>query len=100
MIIMKTKLLIALAFCALLLCGCASKISEVKNEKYIGKTVTLTGTVENTIKIGSLSGYTLKDETGTIGVSSETLPKEGDKITVSGVLIKDTIFGYYVKVTE
>jgi len=99
MIIMKTKLLIALAFCTLLLIGCASKISEVKNEKYMGKTVTLTGTVENTIKIGSLSGYTLKDDTGTIGVSSETLPKEGDKITISGVLIKDTILGYYIKVT-
>jgi len=92
--------LIALAFCTLLLCGCASKISEVKNEKYIGKTVILTGTVENTIKIGSLSGYSLKDDTGTIGVSSETLPTEGDKITVSGVLIKDTIFGYYIKVVE
>jgi hypothetical protein len=53
--------------------------------------------VKNSVKIGSLSGFTLEDETGSISVRSDELPKEGVKVTVSGVLMKDTIFGYYIQ---
>ena len=82
----------------LLLTACASSIEEVKNPDNVGKKVTVSGTVKTTFKLGSLSGYILEDETGSISVSSEELPKEGVKKTVRGTLIKDTIFGYYVKV--
>jgi len=74
-------------------------ISEVKNEENIGEKVIVRGEVKTVIKIGGLSGYTLEDETGTIGVSSDDLPVEGEKITVRGTLMRDTIFGYYVKVS-
>lgn len=80
-----------------LITGCTKDISEVKSSDYEGKKVTVSGTVDNTIKIGTLSGYTLKDDTGSISVSSEILPAKGDTITVSGTLIRDTIFGYYIK---
>jgi cytochrome c-type biogenesis protein CcmE len=77
----------------------ASKIADIKNEAHVGKSVTVRGIVESTIKLGSLSGYTLKDDTDTIAVSSEQLPKEGDTITVTGTLMHDTLFGYYIKVS-
>ena len=94
-IILKIMSLLAVLF---LLAACASSIEEVKNPDNVGKKVTVSGTVKTTFKLGSLSGYTLEDETGSISVSSEELPKEGTKKRVTGVLIKDTIFGYYVKV--
>lgn len=74
------------------------KISEVKNEENIGKTVSVKGEVKNVIKIGGLSGYTLEDETGSIAVSSNELPEEGESKSVRGTLIRDTLFGYYIKV--
>ena len=76
-----------------------NKITDIKNEDHVGKTVTVRGIVQTTIKIGSLSGYTLKDNTDTIAVSSQQLPKEGETITVSGTLIHDTLLGYYIKVS-
>ncbi|MGV8151234.1 MAG: hypothetical protein ACP5NV_05910 [Candidatus Woesearchaeota archaeon] len=76
------------------------KISDVKNDDLVGEKVTVRGIVDSTIKIGSISGYVLSDDSGTIAVSSESLPVEGKELTVSGVLIKDTLFGYYIKVND
>ncbi len=74
------------------------KISDVKTQDNVGKVVKVRGEVKSVIKIGQLSGYTLEDASGTIAVSSEDLPKEGDTMTVKGTLIKDTLLGYYIKV--
>jgi aspartyl/asparaginyl-tRNA synthetase len=83
----------------LLISGCMSTmIEDVKSKDNIGKKVTVFGTVQNTIKLGELSGYTLEDETATIAVSSESLPKEGTEIRVTGILVKDTLLGYYIQV--
>jgi RecJ-like exonuclease len=76
----------------------AQNIEDVKTEEHVGKTISVRGEVKNVIKIGELSAYILEDETGTIGVSTEDLPKEGDKVTARGTLIRDTLFGYYIKV--
>lgn len=78
----------------------AQKISDIKNPDNVGKNVRVRGEVETTIKIGQLSGYTLSDESGSIAVSAEKLPREGDTINVRGVLIRDSIFGYYIKADE
>ena len=95
---MRKIICILMVFLVLGLVGCTQKISEVKSPDYVGKTVTVSGTVKNSIKIGPLSGFTLvEDDDNSISVSSETLPAEGKKVTVQGVLIKDTIFGYYIK---
>ncbi|MBU0535380.1 MAG: hypothetical protein KKE20_00280 [Nanoarchaeota archaeon] len=89
--------IILLALCVMLiLVGCAKDINDVKTQENIGKKVTVSGTVEQTVKLGKLSGYIIKDETGSIGVSSQSLPAEGSKITVKGVLMKDTLLGYYI----
>jgi len=96
---MKKIILILLVISLVVISGCSQSIAEVKDEDHIGKTIMIRGTVENTIKIGQLSGYTLKDTAGdTIGVSTDDLPIEGDIITVKGVLMKDTLFGYYILV--
>lgn len=92
-------LLSGLLIMVIFISGCtATTIENVKNPDNVGKKVTIYGAVQNTIKIGALSGYTLKDETGTISVSSKNLPKEGNEIRVTGILMKDTILGYYIKV--
>ncbi len=73
-------------------------ISEIKNEKYIDKKVIVRGTVEHTLKIGELSGYTLRDKNGdTIPVSSDTLPKEGSTKTTYGTLRERSLIGYYIE---
>ncbi len=88
---------LSLILCTILLIGCVPKsIAEIKNEQYVGKTVTVNGKVGNSFKIGQLSGYTISDSTGDIGVKSSTLPVEGSEITVKGTLMKDSIFGYYI----
>lgn len=98
---MKTKkiiLLLCLLLTTLLIYGCkVTTIKDVKNPDFVGKKVTISGTVQNTIKLGGISGYTIKDDTDTISISSENLPTEGTKTKVTGVLLKDTIFGYYIK---
>ena len=91
--------IIIIALVAFFMLGSVGKIADIKNEDHVGKTVTVMGAVQNTVKIGSLSGYTLKDDTDTIAVSSEQLPKEGDTVTVTGTLMHDTLFGYYIKVS-
>ncbi|MBD3314064.1 hypothetical protein GF345_06485 [Candidatus Woesearchaeota archaeon] len=94
--IMKCLLICIIMSSMLIIAGCAQDISEVKQQDNVGDTVTVKGTVQNTIKLGKLSGYQVKDETGTIGVSSEALPAEGSEVTVKGTLIKDTLLGYYI----
>ncbi len=95
------KILVVLVLFGLLFVATAcsaQKIVDVKTADNVGKKVTVSGIVESTIKLGSISGYVLKDDTGKISVSSENLPKEGDSIKVTGTLVKDTILGYYIKV--
>ena len=83
---------------SLLLAGCTANIADIKDESHVGKTVVVKGTVENTIKIGKLSGYSLVDSRGDkISVSSASLPEEGKQVTIKGVLMKDTLLGYYIK---
>lgn len=73
-------------------------IREIKNEDYIGKKVSVRGTVESTLKIGQLSGYTLRDKNGDkIPVASDTLPKEGTTKTTSGILRRNILIGYYIE---
>ena len=93
----KSILLVLSIVSLLLLTGCTTSISEIKNPEYVGKTVSVKGTAENSIKIGKLSGYTLVDSNGDkIGVSTTNLPSEGEKVTVKGTLMKDTFFGYFI----
>ncbi|MGE0793204.1 MAG: hypothetical protein AB7V77_03440 [Candidatus Woesearchaeota archaeon] len=81
----------------LFLVGCGvDKISDIKSSDYVGKKVTVSGVVENTIKLGDLSGYTISDGDESIFVSSDALPKEGTNERVSGILMKN-LLGYYIQ---
>jgi hypothetical protein len=91
------KKLIALS-CLLLMVGCTGiqTISEVKDEDNINLQVTIRGNVSSSVKLGELSGYTITDDTGSIFVSSDSLPAEGSIIIVTGELER-TILGYYIE---
>ena len=98
---MKKIFLILFIVFALVFAGCTQAIKDIKKEEMKGKTVTVEGMVKNTIKLGKISGYTIVDQNkDEIGVASQKLPLEGEKITISGILIKDTLLGYYIKIEE
>lgn len=90
---------------AILATACAPmSVSDLAQNKakYEGKSVSVSGIVKNTLKIGDLSGYTLQDKEtdDVIAVRSDSLPAEGKETTAKGILIKDTLFGYYIKADE
>ena len=97
---MRIAIILALC-CSILLFGCIGETTSAKDladnpASYVGKEITVKGTVENTFKLGKLSGYKLSEGNASITVSSEALPAEGKEITVEGTWIKDSIFGYYL----
>jgi len=97
---MRIAIILALC-CSFLLLGCIGGTMSVKDlsenpADYVGKEMAVKGTVENTFKLGKLSGYKLTQGNASITVSSETLPAEGKELTVEGTWIKDSIFGYYL----
>lgn len=88
----------------LLLFGCigSTPLKDLgqKPADFVGKKITVSGTVENPIRLGTLSGYTLTEGNYSIIVSSQSLPADGKKMTVTGTWMKDTIFGYYLLAEE
>ena len=98
-IIKNVARVILLVVAVAIVSGCVmqTSIEDAKNLENVGGLVVVSGTVQNTIKIGELSGYIIEDETGSIGVSSESLPEEGTNIRVRGTLNRDTLLGYYIK---
>lgn len=92
------RLLIALALVTtLLLAGCTTSVEDAKTPEKVGDAVTVTGTAQAPMRIGLLSGYVLEGETGTIPVATADLPEAGEKVTVRGTVMRDTLLGYYLK---
>jgi len=89
-----------------LLFGCVFtpqvKISDIKEnpDEYVGEKVMVAGTVENSFKLGKLSGFTLDDGTGEIFVAADRLPKEGSNTIVSGTVMKEFLVGHYILADE
>ena len=99
---MKRKNIFLIGFLSIFLilfAGCSTqKISEIKNDDFIGKEVKVKGVVQDTIKIGELSGYVIKDDAGdSISVSSKDLPTEGKEVIAKGTLKKALLIGYYIE---
>jgi uncharacterized protein YcfL len=93
------KVLLMILLVAVFLVGCTTSIKDIKDnpDKYMGESVIVKGVSSASIKIGQLSGFTLTEKDGSkISVSSEELPKDGDKVSVKGVVMKDTLFGVYI----
>lgn len=78
-------------------CGVVS-LKELKEnpEKYMGKEIYVRGIVKNTVKIGSLSGFSLTEGNYSIIVRSDELPAEGKKVTVQGTVMKEMLIGHYI----
>ncbi|MCX8193942.1 MAG: hypothetical protein N3G19_01085 [Candidatus Pacearchaeota archaeon] len=99
---MKTKifaLLFLLLVAVFLISGCGVvNVKELKEnpEKYFGKEIYAKGIVKNTIKIGSLSGFSLTEGNYSIPVKSDKLPAESKTATVQGTLMKEALVGYYI----
>ncbi|MFP4403382.1 MAG: hypothetical protein ACLFPJ_03465 [Candidatus Woesearchaeota archaeon] len=85
-------------FLFVLLAGCATQnIEDIKSEEYIGERVSVRGIVEGSVDIGDFSGYLIVDDDEKIGVVSDDIPDEGEEVLVRGTLMRDTIFGYYIR---
>lgn len=76
-----------------LLAGCSSlfatKIGDILADprRYDGREVTIAGTVTDTTNLLVAKFFTVEDRTGKIVVVTERpLPREGDRITVTGVV--------------
>lgn len=96
---MSRQLLVVVVLVLMLLVSCtfaSTPIAEVKQPAYVGTRVTVSGDVVTSIKIGALSGYTLRDDTGTISVASKSVPAEGSRVTASGILRTGPFLGYYI----
>lgn len=91
---MKKTFLYALSVLVLLsLFGCmglgTTKIADIKNNprNYVGKEVTVSGTVTRTFSLFVIKYFTLNDNTGEITVITERpLPREGQQLKVKGVV--------------
>lgn len=83
---------------ALFLTACTTSIQDVQTSENVNHEVVIKGIVENTLKLGSFSGYTLTDNSGSIFVASEAIPAEGDNVKVKGTLQENILIGYYLEV--
>ncbi|MFA5175765.1 MAG: hypothetical protein WC413_00695 [Candidatus Nanoarchaeia archaeon] len=92
---MKKILIILLILSIFLVSGCVKPISEVKDDKYINKTVKVLGQVNN--KVGSIeaSGFSLIDNETYILIQSKFMPDKGSNVTVKGILNKGKS-GYWI----
>ena len=93
--------LFGLALFGMLFFGCLMQTTKIRDilddpDSFVGKEVKVKGVVEASVKIGQLSGFRVNDNTGMIGVRSDTLPPEGSVVTVVGTVADDTIFGHYI----
>ncbi|MFW5990923.1 MAG: hypothetical protein ACOCQX_01710 [Candidatus Nanoarchaeia archaeon] len=92
------KRLILMALALILITGCSQSIEQIKSEDYVGEQVTVKGEVKKSLKIGDVSGFRLEDDkNNSIKVGSEKLPQEGNTVTVTGVLMDDSLMGYYIQ---
>lgn len=91
----KLLILVLLVVLVFSLTACSTNIKDVQTKDNVGNKVVVTGTAGSGIALGSLSGYMLTDDTGSIFVSTKNLPDEGDKKIVRGILEKN-LLGYYI----
>jgi len=76
--------------------ACVSSIKDIKKESNVGKKVIVKGKVGSSIKLGSLSGFTIEDDSDSIFVSTNDLAEEGSNKIIRGTLEKN-ILGYYIE---
>jgi hypothetical protein len=92
-------LVIALLVMSLLLAGCAhTSVKDINEntEKYLGKKVVVSGKVVAPMDLGSMSGFTLKQDKNSIMVSSEDVPEAGEEVIVKGVVVKGLFSQQYI----
>lgn len=99
------KILIAFVFLVLsllLLSGCATTIANINADpdSYLGQKVTVEGAVSAPIKLGALSGFTLKQDGASIIVSTNTLPDEKTSVKVKGIVMQGMMMPPYIKASD
>jgi hypothetical protein len=83
----------------LLLSGCAPvTVKEINSDpsKYMGKKVTVSGTVAAPLDLGSASGFSLRQDGSSIMVSADNLPKSGSEVVVRGIVVKGLFTSHYI----
>ena len=88
-----------IVFVLLFIAGCTTQtIKAVKIQDNVDKEVAVKGKVVESVKIGSISGYLLKDiNNDTIYVSSSEIPADSKEVVAKGVLKKKPVVGYYIE---
>lgn len=95
----RTIIIAAIATLLLLLTACASTtVGEIVEDpdKYVGKKVVVTGEVIMPIKLGKLSGFTLREGKDNIIVASDTIPDEREKVTIKGTVVEGVLMPHYI----
>ncbi|MGM5479883.1 MAG: hypothetical protein ACQESC_00315 [Nanobdellota archaeon] len=83
------------------LTACTTPIEDIKTEESVGETVTIKGTVQEGIELGSFSGYMLKGETDSIFVAQSEIPEKGSTTKVKGTIEQIPLIGtYYLETTS
>ena len=88
-----------LVIALLLVSGCAyTSVKQINSDpdSYMGKKVVVSGKVVAPMKLGSLSGFTLKQDKSSIMVSSEEVPPAGEEVVVKGTVVKGLFSTHYI----
>lgn len=92
-------LFVASLLALLLLAGCAhTSVEDINSdtERYLGKKVVVSGEVLAPMEVGSISGFTLRQDGSSIMVSCDDVPESGSEVTVRGVVVKGLFSGHYL----
>ena len=97
---MKKPVIISVILSVMLvLAGCGSvTVGDLVSDpdSYVGKKVVVSGKVVAPLKIGSISGFTLKDGKDSILVSSDDVPSADAQVQVKGTFVKGLMMPHYI----
>lgn len=95
---MKKILLLFCVMALLMLTACAQPIGDIKNAEHIGETVTVKGTVIQTVDLGVLQGYVLADKHGDeIYVNTQNDFHVGQTVKVTGEVKRPLVNTYFIQ---
>ena len=96
---MKKLLILSVIIIVLFLAGCAHpSVKDINSDtdSYMGKKVVVSGKVLAPIDVGSISGFTLKQDKSSIMVSSDTVPESGKEVVVKGTVVRGLFSQHYI----
>ncbi|MFC1742116.1 hypothetical protein ACFL3V_06280 [Nanoarchaeota archaeon] len=101
---MKKLILLTTIILTLLLAGCAPMVTvkdiNEDNQKFLGKKVRVSGKAMVPLDVGPASGFSLNDDSSSIMISSDDLPKANEDVIVEGLVVKGMFTGTFIYATN